>query len=824
MADLKKTIDIILNGDDRASKKIGRVNKTMRNLKAGFSGTAKAAAAVGAALAAISTAATALVAKGLKDAYDQSVRLNTAMVDLEKVLGDHPEQLDKAKVAAMELSNQYGISSEKIVNSIAGWVQAGYDIRDATQLAEESIALMYTSELDAAAATTTLTKIMKGFGLEVGEARGKLDAANEISNNYASSVGQLTEAMSRVAPIANAMGLSFEEMSSFLVPAIEKFQNGQRVGTAFAKILNNLVSDTSRVSDGLKTLGVSQRDANGDLRSGKDILYDVAKAFQDISPGQKTFVAQQLAGAEHSAKFLATMNSFDQVGSVYETAISSAGSVTEELQAQLDSSQKQLDRWDKSWENLSATIGDEFRVAATEAVKGGTAIVNALQESVDDDAMEPLFEELRSMFEELGEYLKEVAEALPEAMEQVDWGSFADSIGEVGDAFSGLFDGLDLTAPDDLAQGLQNVVNAGAIWIETFGNMVTALGKLGEGLTKGAQLANDFFDILQEIDGPVDFFATGIGLIVGAIQGLYEAMDKVPGMDLVFNTKESIAALESIGTALAGMTLEAEKSGGKLEEMKGHLDEIPGGKNVNVDVDDGGTAQGTQQKIKDILPEGYNVGVRIEEDDSVEEIRQKLKKLDEDKNVDVEVDDQGTAEGTKEKVDQIPDKKKLELQTEIKEQQLEKDIARIETRGELAKKAFKYKADVDIADIEAGAEKMKALAENAAKSFKSTGDVIGNLMGSYTDVGDTFQEYHIESWIEREQKRRDELLDTQKDLTQAEIDYTRAKTDALQSGDGQIQIEAAGLEPELEAFMWRIIERVQIRANEEAGEFLLGVG
>jgi hypothetical protein len=97
-------------------------------------------------------------------------------------------------------------------------------------------------------------------------------------------------------------------------------------------------------------------------------------------------------------------------------------------------------------------------------------------------------------------------------------------------------------------------------------------------------------------------------------------------------------------------------------------------------------------------------------------------------------------------------------------------------------------------------------------------------MGSYTDAGDTFQEYHIESWIEREQKRRDELLDTQRDLTQAEIDYTRAKTDALQSGDGQIRIEAAGLEPELEAFMWRIIERVQIRANEEASEFLLGVG
>jgi hypothetical protein len=37
-----------------------------------------------------------------------------------------------------------------------------------------------------------------------------------------------------------------------------------------------------------------------------------------------------------------------------------------------------------------------------------------------------------------------------------------------------------------------------------------------------------------------------------------------------------------------------------------------------------------------------------------------------------------------------------------------------------------------------------------------------------------------------------------------------------------IKIEAAGLEPHLEAFMWKILENIQIRANAEAAEFLLG--
>lgn len=823
MADLKKTIDVVLNGEDRASRQIRQVDDTLGGLRTRFGGVAATGAKAATAIAAVGAAVSALIGAGLKQAYDQAVQFETAMVELEKVLGDQPEQLDAAKVAAMELSNEYGISSKKIIESMAGWVQAGYDIQEATSLAEESIALMYTSELDAAQATQTLTKIMKGFGLEVGDARGKLDVANEISNNYASSVGQLTEAMSRVAPIASAMGLSFEEMSSFLVPAIEKFQDGQRVGTAFAKILNNLVSDTGRVSEGLKTLGVSQRDANGDLRSGKDILYDVAGAFQDISPGQKTFVAQQLAGAEHSAKFLATMNSFDKVGAVYETAIGSAGSVTEELQAQLESAQRQLDRWDTAWENLSTTVGDEFRLAATEAVQGGTAIVNALQESVDAGAMDPFFDQLREMFGELSLYLEEVAEVLPQAMEQVNWDDLADSIGNVGEAFGGLFDDLDLTTAEGLARAIQRVVDVGANLIDFFANFVNVISPV---LSIIMTLIEEFNDLYNSISFVWNNAQALVGLAVSTIldwlQKLWEGLDNIPLVDFsgqiqaMKNMKDSV--YENVQKSLDDA---AEAS----DNLRRGIDRIPEEKSVRVDVRDDGSGEKTRQKIEDLLPEGYDVGVRIEEDDSVEEIRQKLKKLDENKNVDVEVDDQGTAEDTKEKVDQIPAEKKMELQTELKEQQLEKDIARIESRGELAQKAFKYKADVDIADIEAGAEKMKALAENAAKSFESTGDVIGDLMGSYADIGDDIgKEWRIQDWIDQEQKRRDELLDTQRDLTQAEIDYTRAKTDALQSGDGQIRIEASGLEPELEAFMWRIIERVQIRANEEASEFLLGVG
>lgn len=199
MADIRKTVDIVLNGEDRVSKKLREVTRSVGKLGPAFTTVGTAGAAAATALTAVAAGVDALIAAGLKEAYDQAVSFETAMVDLEKVLGDQPELLDQAKESALELSQKYGVASKEIVDSMANWVQAGYDMDEATTLAEESIALLYSSELNAQTATDTLTKIMKGFGVEVDDARSKLDVMNEISNNYAANVGQLSESLSRVA-------------------------------------------------------------------------------------------------------------------------------------------------------------------------------------------------------------------------------------------------------------------------------------------------------------------------------------------------------------------------------------------------------------------------------------------------------------------------------------------------------------------------------------------------------------------------------------------------------------------------------------------------
>ncbi len=137
---------------------------------------------------------------------------------------------------------------------------------------------------------------------------------------------------------------------------------------------------------------------------------------------------------------------------------------------------------------------------------------------------------------------------------------------------------------------------------------------------------------------------------------------------------------------------------------------------------------------------------------------------------------------------------------------------------------FQIQADIDIAAIQAGTEQIKAAFESVNTTIQSTGDTISSLVKSLTEVGSgSSAGREILDLLEEENKRRQEALDLQKQLVDAQVQYLNAVIDRLSQGDAQIQVTADGLEPELEAFMFKILERIQMKASSEAQQFLLGL-
>jgi len=195
-------------------------------------------------------------------------------------------------------------------------------------------------------------------------------------------------------------------------------------------------------------------------------------------------------------------------------------------------------------------------------------------------------------------------------------------------------------------------------------------------------------------------------------------------------------------------------------------------------------------------------------------------------DIPVEIDPENKAasdaEEVKKEIDEkLPSEKLLEIKLQG---EIDIELEKIKTAAETLQASFEWEGKIEIANIEADAKRIEAIAATIGIAWESTGDVISSAFGVLSDPNLPLGDYlAIVRLIETESERRGELLVLQKQLTEAEIEHIKARTQAIQKGQGMITISADGIEPELELVLQKIIKLAQIQANEEGFGMLLGV-
>ncbi len=140
-------------------------------------------------------------------------------------------------------------------------------------------------------------------------------------------------------------------------------------------------------------------------------------------------------------------------------------------------------------------------------------------------------------------------------------------------------------------------------------------------------------------------------------------------------------------------------------------------------------------------------------------------------------------------------------------------------------KLIEAKVTLDVANLQEQTKRVQALFGSIDNTINSTGDLLKSLFSQLSNFGtlDPGTRDLIRDQIESENRRRDAALEIQKKISEAQIDYLRAQTKALDRGDALIKVDGAGLQPHLEAFMWEILRSIQVRVNQDGLKLLLGV-
>jgi hypothetical protein len=167
------------------------------------------------------------------------------------------------------------------------------------------------------------------------------------------------------------------------------------------------------------------------------------------------------------------------------------------------------------------------------------------------------------------------------------------------------------------------------------------------------------------------------------------------------------------------------------------------------------------------------------------------------------------------------ERKKLEREFTIKTLELrtELDTTKIKAQAELLGKALDIKGNIEIANL----ENVKAGLESLATTGSAAADTIGSLSGALAGMNQYSTTYsQIFDMIRKQAEKQIEAADAAIALTKEQIEMLKAKRKVMEKGFA-LDIQADGLEPEIEAFMFKILEKVQVRVNEEYGDFLLGI-
>lgn len=221
------------------------------------------------------------VADALKDCAAQSMEFEDSVAKLSTI-ADSSVSIDKMEQDIMGLSNATGIAAGELANTAYDAISAGQDTADAVGFVGEATNLARAGFADTASTLDLLTTILNAYGLESEKVTEVSDILIQTQNLGKTTVGQLSTAMGKVIPTANACGVGLDQLSAAYAVMTANGVATAETTTYINSMLNELSKSGTKSSDTLKNeTGKSFQELVADGESLSDILSHIKDAADE---------------------------------------------------------------------------------------------------------------------------------------------------------------------------------------------------------------------------------------------------------------------------------------------------------------------------------------------------------------------------------------------------------------------------------------------------------------------------------------------------------------------------------------------------------------
>lgn len=224
-----------------ALQKIANAGESLKSAGDKVTDVGKKMSVVSAGIVAAGTAST----KAALDFEDAMAKVST-IADATEV------PIDELEKAILDLSNQTGISSTEIADNVYNAISAGQSTGDAVNFVSNSTKLAKAGFAEAGDALDILTAILNAYGMEASEVTNVSDMLIQTQNLGKTTVAELSSAMGKVIPTANAYGVQLDQLcAGYAIMTANGVATAEST-TYMNSMLNELGKSGTKVSDILK--------------------------------------------------------------------------------------------------------------------------------------------------------------------------------------------------------------------------------------------------------------------------------------------------------------------------------------------------------------------------------------------------------------------------------------------------------------------------------------------------------------------------------------------------------------------------------------------
>lgn len=450
-----------------------------------FGGVGKAFGALGLAAGAFAGMSVKTGAEFDKSMSQVAATLGLTMDEMNQTVGETDTQFGHFKGTLRDFAQYMGkntaFSAKQSAEALNYMALAGYDAQTSMNMLPNVLNLAAAGNMELATASDMVTDAQSALGLSLDETTQMVDQMAKASSKSNTSVEQLGSAILTVGGTAKSLKGGTVELATALGVLADNGTKGAEGGTALRNILMSISG--KKFEKNFESIGVKAYDAEGNMRSLKDIFTDMNKAMDGMNTEEKTKLIQRTFNARDLKNVNALLGTSTERWDELTAAIDdSSGAAGEMADTQLDNLAGDITLLQSAFEGLQIAISDKLAPSFRGVVQLVTEGIGAMTDIMQGDGVTGI-----TSF--IGALTTSIAESLPQAME---------TLGGMANQFTAVATTMIQGIGQGLAQGIPTLM----------ANLMPVLASLSEGIRANAGKLVD----------------AGLSLILNLAQGLINSL------------------------------------------------------------------------------------------------------------------------------------------------------------------------------------------------------------------------------------------------------------------------------------------------------------